>query len=193
MGSMKEKAQCVLWYHETKSPVTVQSPRLTSFYGVTWKNILQPAGHRTIWRMRIACGLPKATNAHWGYVILIAFPVQQWLHERAWMLRYTYKIVLFISVPPCFTFCFFSFPCYLFSFFCIPLFLNSCFLLYHSSRVWHLTQLAGLWTVQPSTGGSIPSKGRIFSKATRPASGPIQILRIMRWPGNTVSSQPLTL
>jgi len=25
---MKEKAQCVLWYHETKSPVTVQSPPL---------------------------------------------------------------------------------------------------------------------------------------------------------------------
>ena len=24
MGSMKEKAQCVLWYHETKSPITVQ-------------------------------------------------------------------------------------------------------------------------------------------------------------------------
>jgi len=24
MASMKEKAQCVLWYHETKSPVTVQ-------------------------------------------------------------------------------------------------------------------------------------------------------------------------
>jgi len=24
MAAMKEKAQCVLWYHETKSPVTVQ-------------------------------------------------------------------------------------------------------------------------------------------------------------------------
>ena len=24
MASMQEKAQCVLWYHETKSPVTVQ-------------------------------------------------------------------------------------------------------------------------------------------------------------------------
>ena len=24
MASMEEKSQCVLWYHETKSPVTVQ-------------------------------------------------------------------------------------------------------------------------------------------------------------------------
>jgi hypothetical protein len=24
MASMKEKAQCVFWYHETKSPLTVQ-------------------------------------------------------------------------------------------------------------------------------------------------------------------------
>jgi len=30
------------------------------------------------------------TNTHSEYVILIAFPLQQWLHERASMLRYTY-------------------------------------------------------------------------------------------------------
>ena len=33
-----------------------------------------------IWRMRSACWIPKATNAHTGFVILIAFPLQQWLH-----------------------------------------------------------------------------------------------------------------
>jgi hypothetical protein len=44
----------------------------------------------TIWRMRIACWIPKATNKHTGYVILIAFPLQQWLHERASLLLYTY-------------------------------------------------------------------------------------------------------
>jgi hypothetical protein len=44
----------------------------------------------TIRRMRIACWIPKATNIHSAYVILIAFPWQQWLHERASMLRYTY-------------------------------------------------------------------------------------------------------
>jgi hypothetical protein len=40
--------------------------------------------------IRIACWIPKATNTLWDYVILIAFPLQQWLHERASMLNYTY-------------------------------------------------------------------------------------------------------
>ena len=39
--------------------------------------------------MRIACWLPNATNTHPEYVILFAFPLQQWLHERALMLRST--------------------------------------------------------------------------------------------------------
>jgi hypothetical protein len=43
-----------------------------------------------IWSMRIACWIPKATNTHSEYVILIAFPQQQWLHERAAMLRRMY-------------------------------------------------------------------------------------------------------
>jgi hypothetical protein len=33
---------------------------------------------------------PKAINTHSEYVILTAFPLQQWLHKRASMLRYTY-------------------------------------------------------------------------------------------------------
>jgi hypothetical protein len=49
----------------------------------------------TIWRMGIACLIPKATDTHSEYVILIAFPLQQWLHERPSMLRYTYIVVLF--------------------------------------------------------------------------------------------------
>jgi hypothetical protein len=44
----------------------------------------------TIWRMRIACWLTKDTNTHSEYVIIIAFPLQEWLHERVSMLRYTY-------------------------------------------------------------------------------------------------------
>jgi len=34
--------------------------------------------------------MQKATNAHLEYVILVAFPLQQWLNERASMLRYMY-------------------------------------------------------------------------------------------------------
>jgi hypothetical protein len=44
----------------------------------------------TIWRMRILCWITKATNTNSGYVILIYFPLQQWMHESASMLRYTY-------------------------------------------------------------------------------------------------------
>jgi len=54
-----------------------------------WKNIVQPDTPQK-WRMRIACWIVKATNTHLEYVIIIAFPLQQWLHERASMLRCTY-------------------------------------------------------------------------------------------------------
>jgi hypothetical protein len=37
--------------------------------------------YMTIWHMRIACWIPKATKAHSQYVILTAFQHQQWLHE----------------------------------------------------------------------------------------------------------------
>jgi hypothetical protein len=44
----------------------------------------------TIWRMRIACWIPKATDTHSEYIILIVFPWQQWSRERASVLPYTY-------------------------------------------------------------------------------------------------------
>ena len=44
----------------------------------------------TIWRIRIACWIPKATNTHSQYVILIVRTLQQWLYEHAAMLCYTY-------------------------------------------------------------------------------------------------------
>jgi len=56
-----------------------------------WKNMSEPdSPQMAIWRMRIACWIPKATDTHSEYVKRIAFPLQQWLHERASMLRYTY-------------------------------------------------------------------------------------------------------
>jgi hypothetical protein len=42
----------------------------------------------TIGHMRIAFWIPKAKDTHSEYVILIDFPLQQWLHERPWMLGY---------------------------------------------------------------------------------------------------------
>jgi hypothetical protein len=40
--------------------------------------------------MRFTCWIPKATNIHSEYVILIAFPLQEWLQERVSLLSYTF-------------------------------------------------------------------------------------------------------
>jgi hypothetical protein len=51
-------------------------------------NIVQPdRPQMTIWRMRIACWIPKATDTHSEFIVLIAFPRQQWLRERPSMLQ----------------------------------------------------------------------------------------------------------
>jgi len=52
----------------------------------------------TIWRMRIACWVPKAINTHSEYVILIAFPLQRWSHERVTVSCYTCSACLAVSV-----------------------------------------------------------------------------------------------
>ena len=58
-----------------------------SFKQIMRKNIAEPARPLIkVWRMRISCWLPKATNTHSEYVILNVFPLQQWLHERALLL-----------------------------------------------------------------------------------------------------------
>jgi len=46
------------------------------------------------------CLITKARNTLWEYVILTAFPQQQWLHESPSMLHYTYIacIVYIIAV-----------------------------------------------------------------------------------------------
>ena len=36
-----------------------------------------------MWRMHIACWLPKANNTRTGSVVLVAVLLQQWLHEGA--------------------------------------------------------------------------------------------------------------
>jgi hypothetical protein len=51
----------------------------------------------TIWRLCIACWIPKATNTHSQCVTLIDFPLQQWLHERTPLLRYTHIAWLVFS------------------------------------------------------------------------------------------------
>jgi hypothetical protein len=66
-----------------------------------WKNTAEQDGRKTtIWRMRIAFWIPKAINTHAEYLILLALPLQQWLHERAPVVRcaYTASLVKNMSV-----------------------------------------------------------------------------------------------
>ena len=52
----------------------------------------------TTWRTRIACWITNSTDTHSEYVVLIAFPLQQWLHIGALMLRYTYTACLVVRI-----------------------------------------------------------------------------------------------
>ena len=69
----------------------VQQPSLQNrvVYEIMWKNIVElDRPQMTIWRMQIACCIPKTTNTPSEYVILNAFPLQQWFHEGASLLHY---------------------------------------------------------------------------------------------------------
>jgi hypothetical protein len=58
-------------------------PKILPFYEIMWKSMVQPdRPQTTIWRKRIACRITKLTNTYTQYVILVAIPLQQWLHER---------------------------------------------------------------------------------------------------------------
>jgi len=54
------------------------------------KNTVGPdRSQMTLWRMRIVCWIHKSKNTHLDCVILIAFPLKQWLHGQTSMLHYT--------------------------------------------------------------------------------------------------------
>jgi len=42
--------------------------------------------------MHFACWLTKATDTHSEYLIVIAVPLQEWLHEGTSILRYIFDI-----------------------------------------------------------------------------------------------------
>jgi hypothetical protein len=64
-------------------------------YMINWKNNVQPGRPQiTVRLMWISCLIPKATNTYSGYVILLIFPLQQWLHESASTLRCKHIVCL---------------------------------------------------------------------------------------------------
>jgi hypothetical protein len=42
-----------------------------------------------IWRVRLVCWMTNVTDTHSEHVIIIAFLLRRWLHQRASLLRYT--------------------------------------------------------------------------------------------------------
>jgi len=63
------------------------------------KNIVEPKRPQTtIWRMSISRCIHKATNTHSEYVIIIAFPLQQLLNERASLLCYRCIVSCYCSM-----------------------------------------------------------------------------------------------
>jgi len=63
-----------------------------------WKTIVQPdRPQMTIWHMHITYWIPKSTYPRSEFVIIFALPPQQWLHERASTLRYTYVACLVLK------------------------------------------------------------------------------------------------
>ena len=60
----------------------------------TYDTAGQATCDNNIWRMGIACWITKAAGTHSEYVMLIDFPRQQWLRERASLLRYGTLAVL---------------------------------------------------------------------------------------------------
>jgi hypothetical protein len=72
-------------------------------YEIMWEYIVEWGRPQTaVWRMRILCWINKTTHKLSEYVILIAFPLQQRMHEHALMLRYTFLACLvYCDVSSC--------------------------------------------------------------------------------------------
>jgi len=67
-------------------------------YEILWKNTVQQSRPQmTIWHMHIACWIPTATNTRSEYVILMDFPLQQWLHGCTSVSYYMYIACLVIT------------------------------------------------------------------------------------------------
>jgi hypothetical protein len=76
-----------------KFPPLSPPPENRTVYEIMWKKYgkaRQATDDNIIRRMRFACSVTKATHTHSEYITLIAFPRQQWLRERASVVRYAY-------------------------------------------------------------------------------------------------------
>jgi hypothetical protein len=69
---------------KTHIACSIFSPENYAVYEKMRKNTVDPGRPQVkIWRMHVVDWIPTATNTHSEYVILIAFPLQQWWDQRA--------------------------------------------------------------------------------------------------------------
>jgi hypothetical protein len=121
---------------------------------IMWKNIVEPDRPlMTVWRMCIACWTNKATNTPLEYVIIVSFPLQQWLLERTSTPRCMYVACL-VHIP-----------------YVLLYFIVSFLKLFWVSR----NSSVGIATRYGLDGPAIESRwGRDFPHLSRPALGPTQ-------------------
>jgi len=96
---MRNFADKIVWKVTTQISCSVS---LLPKYCRLWQNAencwraRQDTDDSTIRRMRFAYWITKATETHWEYVTLVAWPLQQWLHESASILRHSYAACLLL-------------------------------------------------------------------------------------------------
>jgi len=81
---------------ETRILCSISFRKLCHLRDIVERMLYSGADHRWQykWQMHFASWIPKATNTHSGCVKLIAFPMQEWLHEWASKLHYTHTACL---------------------------------------------------------------------------------------------------
>ena len=82
--------KCFRQILQTKSIHTITSKNRVGDNAETHGTAGEATDDNEVWRMRVACWITKVTDTHSRHIILIAFPRQQWLNERASLLRHTY-------------------------------------------------------------------------------------------------------
>ena len=105
ISSKNEKCFRQKLQRKSKHTFYVQNlfPKIGPNNEITWKNTVQlDSPQMTIWRMRFACRITKATNTYSQYVILIAFPRQHWLRELYLLLRLTYYCLSCLRYVMCY-------------------------------------------------------------------------------------------
>jgi hypothetical protein len=71
-------------------------------YETMWKNVVLPnRPQRTMWRTGIVYWIPKTKNMPSKYIILLVFPLKQWLDERATNLGYRYNVSPLVNIVTC--------------------------------------------------------------------------------------------